>query len=421
MDFQALTASTLGAYLRTLPSIQAQLGNMDELDIVEVGDGNLNFVYFVSSRAHPVRSIVVKQALPYVRLVGEGWPLTRHRADREAHALRRFAALCPRHVPMLLHVDSAQSLIAMEHLRSHIILRKGLINGVIYPQLAEHLSTYLAQTLFHGSDLYLSADAKKQAVASSTNSELCKITEDLIFTYPFEDHPTNAYSPALPRAAIKRLHTPQVRMAAAQMKWAFMNQAESLLHGDLHTGSVMVNQTETYVIDPEFSYYGPIGFDVGLLLANLLTAYFSQDWQRVQTGQTPAPYQTWLLEQVRHVWNGFSEKFQALWADHETQAGVGFMGSGRDTDSLALYRQAFMRQVFSSTLGFAACEMIRRTLGMAKVAEIAAIPDAPARALIETRTLHLAEALLLQREHIQDIDEVLVLARQSQALTGVAV
>jgi 5-methylthioribose kinase len=416
-DFKALTAATLGDYLRTLPAVVAQLGDMSELDIVEVGDGNLNFVYFVSSRTNPAKSIVVKQALPYVRLVGEGWPLTRHRADREAHALRSFGALCPQHVPVVFHADSAQSLIAMQHLSHHIILRKGLIDGVVYPQLADHLSSYLAQTLFHGSDLFLSADAKKQAVASTTNSELCKITEDLIFTYPFEDHASNAYSPALPREAYERLHSnPAVRVAAAQMKWAFMNQAESLLHGDLHTGSVMVNQGETYVIDPEFAYYGPMGFDIGLLLANLLTAYFSQDWQRAQTGADPAPYQAWLLEQVTSVWTGFADKFLALWTAHETRAGVSFMGSARDTDSLDMFRHQFMQRVFSDMLGFAGCEMIRRTLGLAKVAEIAAIPDASARAAIEVRTLRLAGQLLLQRGQIQHIDEVLALARECHAL-----
>ena len=47
-----------------------------------------------------------------------------------------------------------------------------------------------------------------------------------------------------------------------------MTAAEALIHGDLHTGSIMVNQDETKVIDPEFAFYGPMGFDVGLLLAN---------------------------------------------------------------------------------------------------------------------------------------------------------
>jgi hypothetical protein len=31
------------------------------------------------------------------------------------------------------------------------------------------------------------------------------------------------------------------------------------------------------VIDPEFAYYGPIAFDVGKILANLLLCFFAAD------------------------------------------------------------------------------------------------------------------------------------------------
>lgn len=39
----------------------------------EVGDGNINFVYIVEG---PAGAICIKQALPFVRIVGESWPLT---------------------------------------------------------------------------------------------------------------------------------------------------------------------------------------------------------------------------------------------------------------------------------------------------------------------------------------------------------
>ena len=51
----------------------------------------------------------------------------------------------------------------------------------------------------------------------------------------------------------------------------------ALLHGDLHTGSIMAEAGKTMVIDPEFAFYGPMGFDIGALLANLLLAYFASD------------------------------------------------------------------------------------------------------------------------------------------------
>jgi len=49
------------------------------------------------------------------------------------------------------------------------------------------------------------------------------------------------------------------------------------LHGDLHTGSIMVTQDSTKCIDPEFGFYGPMGFDLGAFLGNLILAYISQD------------------------------------------------------------------------------------------------------------------------------------------------
>ncbi len=54
-----------------------------------------------------------------------------------------------------------------------------------------------------------------------------------------------------------------------------MNNAQALLHGDLHTGSIFVNQDSTKVIDPEFAFYGPMAYDIGALIANLTMNYIS--------------------------------------------------------------------------------------------------------------------------------------------------
>ena len=70
MEFEALNSADLTAYLGGVPAVRALLGNTDELDVVEVGDGNLNFVYFVSNARAPEKSVVVKQAPPFLRLVG---------------------------------------------------------------------------------------------------------------------------------------------------------------------------------------------------------------------------------------------------------------------------------------------------------------------------------------------------------------
>lgn len=39
----------------------------------------------------------------------------------------------------------------------------------------------------------------------------------------------------------------------------------------------MVTSDSTQVIDPEFAFYGPMGFDIGAFLGNLILGFFAQD------------------------------------------------------------------------------------------------------------------------------------------------
>ncbi|KAF6137711.1 hypothetical protein GIB67_023645 [Kingdonia uniflora] len=145
--FRALDEKSLVEYIKATPYLHSKLGNkLEDLQIKEVGDGNLNFVYIVTSSSG---SFVIKQALPYIRCIGESWPMTKERAYFEALALKEQGSLCPDHVPEVYHFDRAMSLIGMRYLEPpHIILRKGLIAGVEYPLLAEHMSDFMAKTLF---------------------------------------------------------------------------------------------------------------------------------------------------------------------------------------------------------------------------------------------------------------------------------
>ena len=75
----------------------------------------------------------------------------------------------------------------------------------------------------------------------------------------------------------------------------FLEKQQALLHGDLHTGSLMVTADTTYVIDAEFAFYGPIAFDVSKMVANLLIAYFASFG--LETADSPRTEQRrWLLQ-----------------------------------------------------------------------------------------------------------------------------
>lgn len=74
-----------------------------------------------------------------------------------------------------------------------------------------------------------------------------------------------------------------------------MEQAQALLHGDMHTGSLMVTQNTTYAIDAEFAFYGPIAFDVGKFMANLLLAFFALDGH-CTAADTRTQQRAWLYQ-----------------------------------------------------------------------------------------------------------------------------
>ena len=135
----------------------------------------------------------------------------------------------------------------------------------------------MARTLFFTSDLALTADRKKALIAAfAGNTALCKITEDLIFTDPYRVAELNRWtSPQLDAYAARWRDDGDLKVAVSRLKLKFLSCAEAMLHGDLHTGSIMLTPEDTRVIDPEFAFMGPMGFDVGAVVANFLLNYFS--------------------------------------------------------------------------------------------------------------------------------------------------
>jgi hypothetical protein len=69
---------------------------------------------------------------------------------------------------------------------------------------------------------------------------MCRLTEQVVFTDPYHASLHNRHtSPQLDsEAAALRADVP-ARCAAAALKAKFVGQAQALLHGDLHTGSIM--------------------------------------------------------------------------------------------------------------------------------------------------------------------------------------
>lgn len=409
--YEALSPQTLAARLGPIDAIRERVGAPELWQVREVGDGNLNLVFILDG---PLGSVIVKQALPYVRLVGEGWPLPLRRSFFEYNALIRQAERDPGAVPEVFHFDEAQAIVVMEFLSPHVILRHKLMAGAHQPDLGAILGRFCARTLFRGSDLSLPTARRKADLALfAANVELCDITENLVFSDPYFDAPMNRHSPDLaPIVAALRADI-DLKVTAQHLKAIFANNAETLLHGDLHTGSVMVSDTETKVIDPEFATYGPIGFDVGMLIANFLMAYFAQPGHAPQPGARAA-YQEWILSVVDELWGTFCAEFSQLWRSERNgilyQASLfEDQGHGLGAEQALIERLA---AIWRDTLGFCGIEMHRRVLSLAHIAEFDRIADESLRARLEARGLMMGRILAVGRTGFPGMDAVLALARR---------
>jgi 5-methylthioribose kinase len=412
-QYRILKEADLRDYLSGLPEIAGTLGGPPaNWTISEVGDGNLNLVFILMGSKG---GVAVKQALPYVRLVGESWPLPLSRSHYECLALTHQARLAPKLVPAVLHQNKALALVAMELLEPHIIMRKGLVAGTIYPRFVDDITTFLARTLFFSSDLAVSAAEKKEGIAAfAGNHALCKITEDLIFTDPYRVAEQNRWTtPWLDATAARFREDLEAHVAISRLKLKFMGAPEALIHGDLHTGSIMVTARETRVIDPEFAFYGPMGFDIGAVIGNLLMAYLASPGHERSAGDR-RDFEAWVLEAVEAVWTEFARKFLEFWrneAKGDAYPNTLFEGSA-GAQRLEAERQVYMARLFADTVGFAAAKTIRRILGLAHNIDFELIADEKLRAICEARSLRLARGMLVNTASFPGIAAVTDAARK---------
>ncbi|MEH2922673.1 S-methyl-5-thioribose kinase [Samsonia erythrinae] len=368
----------------------------------EIGDGNLNLVFKIKDETG-VSRVIVKQALPYVRCVGESWPLTLDRARIEAETLLTHARFCPQHTVAVLHYDPELAVMVQEDLSDHRIWRSELVNGADYPQAAAQLGEYLAQTLFHTSDFHQHPHEKKAAVSQFTNPELCQITEDLFFTDPYIEHERNQFDAALTPDVQALRDDKALKLAVAELKHRFLSKAEALLHGDIHSGSIFVAEGRLKAIDAEFGFYGPMGFDVGTAIGNLLLNYCGL--AGLLAPREAAAGRERRLDDIRTLWQTFSTRFLAL--------------SERESRDPALaesgYAALFLQQVWRDAVGYCGTELIRRTIGLAHVADLDGIQEAEARLACQRHAISLGRTLVLAAPHIADVDALLARVRQSGA------
>lgn len=403
--YRILSTSTLPDYLTTLKVARDRLGgNPSDWRIRDVADGNLNSVFLVDG---PDGALCVKQALPYVRVHGESWPLDINRAVYENAYAERLAPHVGSLAPAIFHFDADQFVIVMEKLEPHVILRKALIEGTYYPKVPAAVAEYVAQASFFTSDLAAPFEAKAADIALfSRNIFLQRISADLIFRDPYETAWRNKLiEPYLSAWGDDFRSELDLKAAVARLRALYFGKAQSLIHGDLHTGSVMVTPDDTRVIDGEFAWVGPSGFDVGNFIAHYVMAWFTKGYQEGDASGRAA-FREAIAADIVTFHETFRRRFLEIWRTEENLGDaypaahfVGPSGEAR----LESLRQVYVDDIFRDAIGFLALKVIRRVLGYAQIADFLVIEDREKQARAKASALALARSLLLHPDRYKDI------------------
>jgi len=322
--------------------------------------------------------------------------------------LLKHNELAPGLVPAVYDYDEDMSIVVMEHLRRHEIMRKSLVARMRFPRFVDHITTFLVNSLFYTSDLYLTGPEKKLLEARFVNEQLRKLQEDFVYTNPFRESPENHWNPLVDDAVRAVRANPQLKMAMAEMKLAYMTHAEALIHADLHTGSIMLNAEDTRVIDPEFAFFGPMAYDVGAVLQNLILNYLSHFGHTADREERQS-YQSYLLELVREIWNEFARKFDAVWAANNRgelvpQSYWDFPGGA---EAFSEYRRRYIHRLLQEMAGHGGTKFLRRVMGIVSVWDFTSIQNLEKRAIAERSAIRIGTRWVMERNTVSCIDDLI--------------
>lgn len=341
--------------------------------IVELSEGNVNQVFRILMENG--KTFIAKYAPPFAYRYRD-IKIANERNNYETMVLKKFGSNS-KHYPEIYFSSPSLHMTLMEDLKNCQTLRDALIEGIIFPNLVDDVvnvfSTYLEEA--NENDLENTSFSYKDGI-----DELQNITKLFVFENPFgENYPSGfiCQESNLHWVRSNIFENNEVQLIRKKLQNNYYSSTECLLHGDLHTGSILINQENMYIIDPEFSKLGPVSFDLGMLIANLIMIRIASDFYLETEKTKQVNFKKWLTNVVEEIW---IKVFPIL---------------GRDANHINTLKQ--------ETIGYCGIEIIRRVIGEAQIKDFTMITDLEKRAKLEMEALQIGVSQLLNYEKTYEI------------------
>ncbi|GAA4420820.1 hypothetical protein GCM10023187_56290 [Nibrella viscosa] len=232
------------------------------------GEGNMNYTLRIITSQ---RSVIIKQARSYV----EKYPSIPAPAERAVIEGRFYQKVQTSQtlsgsMPALLGMDEEHNILLLEDLGAAsdytFLYQPGqVLSAPEAGALVVFLSALHSQFLTDRPD------------PAFTNRAMRELNHEHIFRYPFLEEngfDLDTIQPGLQALSVPFKQNTRLREAARELGAIYLgNRSASapltLLHGDYYPGSWLRTKDGLKIIDPEFCFYGPAEFDLGVMLAHL--------------------------------------------------------------------------------------------------------------------------------------------------------
>lgn len=379
-----LTKANLEDYLKThYPSFCT-----GPLSISLIGDdeednpGVINPVFRVKNGSS---SLIVKQGQPRAAS-GVDLTLPLDRNAMECESLRLRGAILPDMIPKVYYHDPADHVFLMEDVSYLEPSRYLLTSGVTLPHFGEQVARFCAANSFYLSEFYLDTDLFRALSAHFTNSQMRQVMEQWVFLRHTPYDQEGLGDPALKRS-VNGDKALECRIHLLRHK--FMTQAECLVHADTHTSNIFADENAIKVLDMEYTFAGPIGYDLGYFFSSILSQYASATFRDFPSEGERRDFKGYILRLMESAYSHFIGDYSRFW----------------DEDAKPLYRdQAVFRDkllepMLGDVLGYTGVPMLlQSTVTLSPLTEFGVIQDPVLRGRALALNLFLARFAIMKGE-----------------------
>lgn len=315
-------------------------------DDEEDSQGLINYLFRARNGQ---KSIIIKQARSNMRLDDDVEstdasycpPQDRNYSEYLTMKLRR--AISPGCVPEVYYADRENHVFLMEDVSCLKPGRAQLAHNVMIDSLAERVADFLADIHFYTTEFYLDTGEFRELGRRFVSTGMRAIMENWLF---LRDTPTHQ-CPPLTQHFLPYIFADDIVVQSHILRHKYMNTTQAFIHSDIHTSNIFASDSQLKVIDMEYTFAGPVAYDLGYFLASLVSQYCSAVFRPFPSEKERAEFKQYLLASIYNLVDRYQKRFAAHWDDEAKEVYRACPG----------FRDAFLAGIVPDTAGYAAMPM----------------------------------------------------------------